>query len=89
MEQLPQVLEFVVQWETRVVAMLCVTESVHYLKCKAWHIIKLTRNINVVRHRDFVVQVIGKPVVMAGNSIGGYISTCMAADNRSIVGPLN
>ena len=36
--------------------------------------------------RDFIVQVIGRPVVVAGNSIGGFVSTSMAADNPSIVG---
>jgi len=35
--------------------------------------------------RDFVVQVVGRPVVVAGNSIGGFISTSMAADNPSLV----
>jgi len=35
--------------------------------------------------RDFVVQVVGRPVVMAGNSIGGFISTSMAADYPDLV----
>ena len=29
--------------------------------------------------RDFIVQVIGKPVILAGNSLGGYASLCVAS----------
>ncbi|GIL51391.1 hypothetical protein Vafri_7390 [Volvox africanus] len=35
--------------------------------------------------RDFVLQVVGGPVVAAGNSIGGFISTCLAADYPPLV----
>ncbi len=35
--------------------------------------------------RDFIVQVVRKPVVVAGNSIGGFVSTSMAADNPTLV----
>ena len=28
--------------------------------------------------RDFVVEVVRRPVVVAGNSIGGYLSACLA-----------
>ncbi|EFJ50097.1 hypothetical protein VOLCADRAFT_89124 [Volvox carteri f. nagariensis] len=35
--------------------------------------------------RDFVLQVVGAPVVVAGNSIGGFISTCLAADYPPLV----
>lgn len=31
------------------------------------------------------MEVIGKPVVVVGNSIGGFVGTSMAADNPSIV----
>lgn len=30
--------------------------------------------------RDFVIEVVGRPVVVAGNSIGGYIGAALAAD---------
>jgi pimeloyl-ACP methyl ester carboxylesterase len=29
--------------------------------------------------KDFIEQVIGKPVVLAGNSLGGYVSLCVGA----------
>ncbi|KXZ45010.1 hypothetical protein GPECTOR_59g617 [Gonium pectorale] len=35
--------------------------------------------------RDFTLQVVGRPVVVAGNSIGGFISTCLAADCPGLV----
>ncbi|GIL75483.1 hypothetical protein Vretimale_8119 [Volvox reticuliferus] len=35
--------------------------------------------------RDFILQVVGDPVVVAGNSIGGFISTCLAADYPQLV----
>lgn len=35
--------------------------------------------------RDFVVDVVRCPVVVAGNSIGGYISATLAADYPSLV----
>ena len=35
--------------------------------------------------RDFVLEVVGRPVVIAGNSIGGFISASLAADYPSLV----
>jgi pimeloyl-ACP methyl ester carboxylesterase len=35
--------------------------------------------------RDFVVDVVRRPVIVVGNSIGGYISASLAADNRALV----
>lgn len=35
--------------------------------------------------RDFVLEVVGRPVVVAGNSIGGFISASLAADYPSLV----
>ena len=35
--------------------------------------------------RDFVVEVVRRPVVVAGNSIGGFIAASLAADHRSLV----
>jgi pimeloyl-ACP methyl ester carboxylesterase len=32
---------------------------------------------------NFITQVIGEPVVLAGNSLGGYLSLCVAAQYRS------
>lgn len=32
---------------------------------------------------DFIEEVIGKPVILAGNSLGGYISLCLAAQRPS------
>ncbi|KAG2443194.1 hypothetical protein HYH02_009271 [Chlamydomonas schloesseri] len=38
--------------------------------------------------RDFTLQVVGGPVVVAGNSIGGFISSSMAADYPALVAGL-
>lgn len=40
--------------------------------------------------REFVVEVVRRPVVVVGNSIGGYISASLAAENPNLVkgGPL-
>ncbi len=35
--------------------------------------------------RDFVVEVVRRPVVVAGNSIGGFLSASLAADYRQLV----
>lgn len=35
--------------------------------------------------RDFVLEVVQRPVVVAGNSIGGFISASLAADYPSLV----
>ena len=35
--------------------------------------------------RDFVIEVVQRPVVVAGNSIGGFISASLAADYPSLV----
>ena len=35
--------------------------------------------------RDFVLEVVQRPVVIAGNSIGGFISASLAADYPSLV----
>ena len=35
--------------------------------------------------RDFVLEVVRRPVVVAGNSIGGFISASLAADYPSLV----
>ncbi|GLC43944.1 hypothetical protein PLESTB_000212500 [Pleodorina starrii] len=35
--------------------------------------------------RDFTLQVVGSPVVVAGNSIGGFICTALAADYPGLV----
>lgn len=35
--------------------------------------------------RDFVLEVVGRPVVVAGNSIGGFIASSLAADYPSLV----
>lgn len=35
--------------------------------------------------RDFVVEVAQRPVVLAGNSIGGFIGASLAADNPTLV----
>ena len=35
--------------------------------------------------RDFVVEVVRRPVVLAGNSIGGFIGASLAADHRPLV----
>lgn len=35
--------------------------------------------------RDFVLDVVQRPVVVAGNSIGGFISASLAADNPHLV----
>lgn len=35
--------------------------------------------------RDFVLEVVGGPVVAAGNSIGGFISASLAADYPALV----
>ena len=35
--------------------------------------------------RDFVVEVVRRPVVIAGNSIGGFISASLAADYKQII----
>lgn len=35
--------------------------------------------------RDFILEVVGRPVVIAGNSIGGFISASLAADYPSLV----
>ena len=35
--------------------------------------------------RDFVVEVVRRPVVAVGNSIGGYISASLAADYPALV----
>lgn len=35
--------------------------------------------------RDFVVEVVRCPVLVAGNSIGGFIAASLAADHPSIV----
>lgn len=35
--------------------------------------------------RDFIVEVIRRPVVVAGNSIGGFISASLAADYKQII----
>jgi len=45
----------------------------------------LRPQLQSLRRRDFIVEVIGKPVVVVGNSIGGFVGTSMAADNPSIV----
>ena len=34
---------------------------------------------------DFITEMIGEPVVLAGNSLGGYASLCMAALKRELV----
>lgn len=38
--------------------------------------------------RDFLVCVVGSPAVLAGNSIGGFISASAAADYPSLVAGL-
>lgn len=35
--------------------------------------------------RDFVLEVVQRPVVVAGNSIGGFISASLAADYPALV----
>lgn len=35
--------------------------------------------------RDFILEVVGRPVIIAGNSIGGFISASLAADYPSLV----
>ena len=35
--------------------------------------------------RDFVLEVVNRPVVVAGNSIGGYIGAALAADYPPLV----
>ena len=35
--------------------------------------------------REFVVEVVRRPVVVVGNSIGGYISASLAAENPNLV----
>ena len=35
--------------------------------------------------RDFVVEVVRRPVVVAGNSIGGFIGASLAADHPTLV----
>ncbi len=35
--------------------------------------------------RDFVLEVVQRPVIVAGNSIGGFISASLAADYPSLV----
>ena len=35
--------------------------------------------------RDFVLEVVNRPVVLAGNSIGGYIGASLAADYPDLV----
>lgn len=35
--------------------------------------------------RDFVVEVVRRPVVVAGNSIGGFLSASLAADYPQLV----
>ena len=35
--------------------------------------------------RDFVVEVVRRPVVLVGNSIGGFIGASVAADNPTLV----
>lgn len=35
--------------------------------------------------RDFVLEVVQRPVVVAGNSIGGFISASLAADYPTLV----
>ncbi|MBW4661761.1 MAG: alpha/beta fold hydrolase [Drouetiella hepatica Uher 2000/2452] len=36
--------------------------------------------------QDFIAQVIGRPAVLAGNSLGGYASLCLAAQGSSAAG---
>lgn len=38
--------------------------------------------------RDFLVGVVGRPAVLAGNSIGGFISASCAADYPELVAGL-
>lgn len=38
--------------------------------------------------RDFLVGVVGRPAVLAGNSIGGFISASAAADYPELVAGL-
>ena len=35
--------------------------------------------------RDFVLEVVNQPVVVAGNSIGGYVGAALAADYPALV----
>ena len=35
--------------------------------------------------RDFIVEVVKKPVVVAGNSIGGFLSAQLAADFKPLI----
>jgi pimeloyl-ACP methyl ester carboxylesterase len=51
---------------------------------------KLDYSTNLWRDQlyDFINQVIGKPVVFAGNSLGGYVSLCVAAQFPDIAAGL-
>ena len=35
--------------------------------------------------RDFVVEIVRRPVVVVGNSIGGFLSASLAADYKQLV----